>query len=60
MRERHPQFQLILYDEEKERSLGRGQTMPVRRDGTVDGLPGGVESSSTRCALPRPPAGSTA
>jgi GNAT superfamily N-acetyltransferase len=45
MRERHPQFQLILYDEENDRPLGRGQTMPVRWDGTVDGLPGGVDDA---------------
>jgi hypothetical protein len=45
MRERYPQFQLILYDEENERPLGRGQTMPVRWDGTVDGLPGGVDDA---------------
>ena len=42
MRERYPHFQLILYDEENERPLGRGATM------------------WTRCALPRPPASSTA
>jgi hypothetical protein len=45
MRERHPQFQLILYDEENDRPLGRGQTMPVRWDGTVEGLPGGVDDA---------------
>jgi len=45
MRERYPQFQLILYDEENERPLGRGATMPVRWDGTVDGLPGGVDDA---------------
>ena len=45
MRERYPQFQLILYDEESDRPLGRGQTMPVRWDGTVAGLPGGVDDA---------------
>jgi len=45
MRERFPQFQLILYDEENDRPLGRGQTIPVRWDGSVDGLPGGVDDA---------------
>jgi hypothetical protein len=36
---------VILYDEEKDRPLGRGQTMPVRWDGTVEGLPGGVDDA---------------
>jgi hypothetical protein len=50
MRERYPQFQLILYDEENERPLGRGQTIPVRWDGTVAGLPGGVDDAIERGA----------
>jgi hypothetical protein len=45
MRERFAQFQLILYDEENDRPLGRGQTIPVRWDGSVDGLPGGVDDA---------------
>jgi hypothetical protein len=45
MQERFPQFQLVLYDGDTERLLGRGQTIPVRWDGTVDGLPGGVDDA---------------
>lgn len=50
MRERFPQFQLVLYDVETERLLGRGQTIPVRWDGTVGGLPGGVDDALERGA----------
>jgi hypothetical protein len=45
MRERFPQFQLVLFDADSERMLGRGQTMPVRWDGTTAGLPGGVDDA---------------
>jgi GNAT superfamily N-acetyltransferase len=45
MRERFPQFQLVLYDDERDRLLGRGQTVPVRWDGSVPGLPGGVDDA---------------
>ena len=45
MRERFPQFQLVLFDADSERMLGRGQTMPVRWDGTAAGLPGGVDDA---------------
>jgi len=45
MRERFPQFQLVLFDAASDRMLGRGQTMPVRWDGTATGLPGGVDDA---------------
>ena len=45
MRERFPQFQVILYDEDSGRPLGRAQTMPVRWDGTIETLPGGVDDA---------------
>jgi hypothetical protein len=45
MRARFPQFQVILYDEVNGRPLGRGQTMPVRWDGTIENLPGGVDDA---------------
>ena len=45
MRERFPQFQLVLFDADSDRMLGRGQTMPVRWDGTAAGLPGGVDDA---------------
>ena len=43
LREDHPEFQLVLYDEEADSVLGRGQTLPFRWDGTRDDLPDGVE-----------------
>ena len=45
MRERFPHFQLVLYDVDSERLLGRGQTIPVRWDGTPGDLPGGVDDA---------------
>jgi GNAT superfamily N-acetyltransferase len=45
MHERFPDFQLVLYDAEGDRVLGRAQTIPVRWDGTVAGLPGGVDDA---------------
>jgi hypothetical protein len=45
MEERFPQFQLILYDVETGQMLGRGQTIPVRWDGTAADLPGGVDDA---------------
>jgi hypothetical protein len=45
MRERFPEFQLVLFDAETDRMLGRGQTIPVRWDSTVPGLPGGVDDA---------------
>lgn len=45
MRERFPEFQLVLFDPAGERILGRGQTIPIRWDSTVRGLPGGVDDA---------------
>jgi hypothetical protein len=45
MRERFPQFQVVLFDADSEAMLGRGQTIPVRWDGTAAGLPGGVDDA---------------
>lgn len=50
MRERFPQFQLVLYDVDSKRLLGRGQTIPVKWDRTVGGLPGGVDDALERGA----------
>ena len=47
MRERFPHLQIVLFDaDDGERPIGRGQTMPVRWDGTLDGLPGGVDDAT--------------
>lgn len=35
-----PELQLVLYDEERDRVVGKGQTVPAR---AADGLPGGVD-----------------
>jgi hypothetical protein len=45
MEERFPQFQLIIYDEQTGQLLGRGQTIPVRWDGSAARLPGGVDDA---------------
>ena len=47
MRERFPHLQIVLFDaDDGERPIGRGQTMPVRWDGTLEGLPGGVDDAT--------------
>jgi hypothetical protein len=47
MRERFPHLQIVLFDaDDGERPIGRGQTMPVRWDGTLAGLPGGVDDAT--------------
>jgi hypothetical protein len=51
MRERFPQFQLVLFDTEGGRLLGRGQTIPVSWDSTVEGLPGGVDDAVEKGAV---------
>jgi GNAT superfamily N-acetyltransferase len=38
-----PGFQLVLYDEETDTLVGRGQTIPFRWDGTWEDLPDGVD-----------------
>ena len=40
LREELPEFQLVLYDDERDLVVGRGQTIPAS---TEDGLPGGVD-----------------
>jgi hypothetical protein len=44
-RARHefPDLQLVLYDEETDTLVGRGQTIPFRWDGTFEDLPNGVD-----------------
>lgn len=38
-----PEFQLVAYDEETDKVIGRGQTLPFPWDGSWDDLPDGVE-----------------
>jgi hypothetical protein len=38
-----PDFQLVVYDEESDRVVGRGNTIPFRREGSWKSLPDGVE-----------------
>jgi hypothetical protein len=39
----HPELQFVLYDEESDSLLGEGNTIHCNWDGTVEGLPGGVD-----------------
>ena len=48
MRERFSEFQVVLHDADSDAILGRGQTIPVAWDGTVEGLPGGVDDAVER------------
>ncbi len=43
LREEFPDFQLVLYDDESDTILGRGNTIPFRREGSWRELPDGVE-----------------
>src|SRR6266568_3587601 len=43
LRQEFPEFQLVLYDNETDTMLGRGQTIPFRWDGSREDLPDGVE-----------------
>jgi len=39
----YPDFQLVLWDEEHDEVLGEGNTIPCTWDGTVGGLPPGID-----------------
>src|SRR5438552_576392 len=43
LREDFPDFQLVLYDDETDTMLGRGQTVPFCWNGRPNDLPDGVE-----------------
>ena len=45
LREELPELQLVLYDEERDAVVGRGQTIPAS---TANGLPGGVDEMLER------------
>ena len=43
LRQDFPDFQLVLYEDETDTVMGRGQTIPFRWEGTWSDLPDGVE-----------------
>jgi GNAT superfamily N-acetyltransferase len=43
VRREFPDFQLVLYDDDTDSVVGRGQTIPFRWDGSVEDLPDGVD-----------------
>jgi GNAT superfamily N-acetyltransferase len=43
VRREFPEFQLVLYDDDTDSVVGRGQTIPFRWDGTWEDLPDGVD-----------------
>lgn len=43
VRREFPEYQLVLYDQETDTLVGRGQTIPFRWDGTFEDLPDGVD-----------------
>jgi GNAT superfamily N-acetyltransferase len=43
VRREFPDFQLVLYDDDRDTLVGRGQTIPFRWDGTFEDLPNGVD-----------------
>jgi GNAT superfamily N-acetyltransferase len=43
VRREFPDFQLVLYDDETDTLVGRGQTIPFRWDGAFEDLPDGVD-----------------
>ncbi len=48
LREDYPDFQLVLYDDETDTIMGRGQTVPFRWNGRRNDLPDGVEGVMQR------------
>ena len=43
VRREFPDYQLVLYDDDADRVVGRGQTIPFRWDGIFEDLPDGVD-----------------
>ncbi|MBA3367020.1 MAG: GNAT family N-acetyltransferase [Actinobacteria bacterium] len=43
LRGRFPDFQFVVYDQEADELLAEGHTIPCRWDGTIDGLPSGID-----------------
>ena len=40
-----PEFQVLLVDDATDRVVARGRTIPIAWDGTVDGLPAGIDGA---------------
>jgi hypothetical protein len=40
-----PEFQFLLYDEEADEILAKGHSLPVAWDGTLEGLPAGIDGA---------------
>lgn len=40
-----PDFQFLLYDEAADTIIAKGHSLPLRWDGTVDGLPAGIDGA---------------
>jgi len=40
-----PEFQLVLYDEERDEVLAEAHTVPLAWDGSVEGLPAGIDGA---------------
>jgi hypothetical protein len=53
---RHARFQVLVYDNESERVVARGRTIPFRWDGTLEDLPAGIDAVGLRAVEDsRPP-----
>jgi GNAT superfamily N-acetyltransferase len=45
LHELFPEYQFVLYDEEADEVLAQGHSIPLSWDGTVDGLPAGIDGA---------------
>lgn len=45
---RFARFQIVVYDAAVERVVGRGRTIPLRWDGSLDDLPAGIDAAGRR------------
>jgi GNAT superfamily N-acetyltransferase len=52
---RFARFQLMLYDAAADQVVGRGRTIPVRWDGSMDDLPSGIDAAGLRTASDQAP-----
>src|SRR5213080_2376133 len=50
--ERFPDFQFVLYDEERDEVLAEGQTVPCFWDHTIEGLGPGIDDTLARTISP--------
>lgn len=52
---RFARFQLLLYDAADDAVLGRGRTIPLRWDGTIEDLPAGIDAAGLRAVSTQAP-----